>query len=122
MSDPTNNAYEVRSLARLIGIVNDGDSLAADEDYHKLMARLSEHVERHGSATRGSITLKLDISADPKGVDVVLTHAFAIPKSPTAKTRFFVTDRGDDLTAKNPNQKTMFEDVNLGRKGFKGLA
>lgn len=110
-------AYALPTLARLIEAHNNGDdhSLMTDK-MREVILRCSEHIHEHGGTAKGEITIKVTFAVDAKGVDVAMETKLAYPKPPIVKDRYFVSDKGDELTMKNPNKGTMFEGDDLGRR------
>jgi hypothetical protein len=109
-------AYEVGSIAQLLQVNNDGEDLAnADQDYRRVMAAISEHLDSFGGTAAGELTLKFTFTGDAKGVDVSVECTRKLPKRPKTKARYFATQGGDGLTLKNPNRETLFPGADLGR-------
>ena len=110
-------AYELPNLARLIEAHNQGDDHAEfTAKMREVLSRCSNHIQEHGGAAKGQLTLTIDFAVDAKGVDVAMQAKVAYPKPPVVKDRYFVTDQGDGLTLKNPNKGTLFEGNDLGRR------
>lgn len=109
-------AYEVQTVDRLVATINAGDDgNDATQDYRRLMETLNKYVEDYGGKHKGSLTIKLEFAADPKGVDVTMTSQATLPKRPTNKERFFISERGT-LTLKDPGRDTLFPGADMGRK------
>lgn len=110
-------AYALPTLARLIEAHNQGDDHSEfTTKMREVIGRCSKHIEEHGGAAKGQLTLVIDFAVDAKGVDVAMQAKVAYPKPPVVKDRYFVSDKGDELTLKNPNKGTMFEGDDLGRR------
>lgn len=109
-------AYEVRTIDRLMAVLNDGDDCnAASTKLRQLIAELEEYQESHGGKHKGAMTLKFTFTRDAKGMDVQMDFTIRSPPRPVLKDRLFVTERGD-LTRKDPGKGTMFEGYDMGRR------
>ncbi|WP_044558698.1 hypothetical protein [Azospirillum sp. B4] len=109
-------AYEIPTVARLLETHNQGDDGAAlNEKFAQVLENLGAHVAEHRGTAKGEVTVKITLTADPKGVDVEIAFEGKVPRRPKTKDRYFLTERGNALTLKNPNQGTMFEGRDLGR-------
>lgn len=110
--------YEVPTIDRLIACINQGDDGAeATRLYRECMSALSRNIENHGGKHKGSLTIKIEFEADAKGIDVAIKTSARMPAAPVLKERFFVSGKGDTLTAKDPGRGTLFEGNDLGRRG-----
>ncbi|MBP7336905.1 hypothetical protein [Niveispirillum sp.] len=110
MGDP---AYQVRQIGRLLDIHDDGDTQARiNESLQKALDDM-QHRQANGEKAKASLVITVAMEAHSKGVSVSLGHELKLPKTPPAKTEFFVDD-DNTLTTKNPRQREMF--------GGKGMA
>ncbi|KAF0115163.1 MAG: hypothetical protein FD149_1675 [Rhodospirillaceae bacterium] len=121
-NDNTNRAYDLQSVDRIIAIINNGDDGdAAAQDYRALIATLNDRVNTYGGTHKGKLTITLDFEADAKGVDVAMTTTVKPPPRPKFVDRYFISDRGDVLTARDPARESMFPGADLGRKRTSAL-
>lgn len=119
MGDP---AYEVRTVDRLVAVLNSGDDGAeATRLYRHAMDTIAEYVREHGGKHKAVVTLKIALEADPKGVDVSMEVAATLPKRPKQKERFFMTPE-NALTLQDPMRDTMFPGMDAGRRRAEGGA
>jgi len=117
----TNRAYEIQTVDRLIAVLNNGDDGAdATRDYRTLVETLGSYVENYGGTHKGKLTLTISFAADAKGIDVAIESKATSPKRPVLKERFFATEKGDGLTARDPARGTLFEGDDLGRRRGQG--
>lgn len=110
-------AYEIQTIDRLIAVINNGDDGAdATRDYRSLVETLGSYVQNYGGTHKGKLTLTFTFAADAKGIDVSMESKATQPKRPILKERFFATEKGNGLTAKDPARGTLFEGNDLGRR------
>lgn len=118
MADP---AYEVRTVDRLIAVLNHGDDGAeATRLHNEIMARLAENVREHGGKHKGALTLTIEYVADAKGLDVALNAKAKLPGRPVVKERFFMTP-DNRLTLQDPARDSLFPGSDLGRAKRGGI-
>lgn len=112
MSDP---AYEVKTVDRLVAVLNSGDDGAeATRLYRHAAETCAEYVREHGGKHKAQIILKINLEVDPKGVDVSLEVDAKLPKRPKQKERFFLTP-DNELTLQDPARDSLFPGADLGR-------
>lgn len=117
----TDHAYEVRTVDRLIAVLNHGDDGAEATRLHTdIMARLAQNIQEHGGKHKGSLTLTIEYVADAKGLDVSLTAKAKLPGRPVTKERFFMTP-DNRLTLQDPARDSLFPGSDLGRARRDGL-
>ena len=115
-------AYEVRTVDRLIAVLNQGDDGAeATRLYRDIMDRLANNVHEHGGKHKGQLILTIEFVADAKGLDVALTSKAKLPGKPVIKERFFMS-AANVLTLQDPARESLFPGADLGRRGFRGEA
>jgi hypothetical protein len=115
MAEP--NAYQVRTVDRLIAVVNHGDDGAeATKQHEAILDRLAMLTAEHGGKHKAKLTLTIEYTADPRGLDVSITAKATIPGRPVMKERFFLT-RDNRLTLQDPARDSLFPGVDLGRSG-----
>lgn len=116
MSNPDERAYEIRRFVQVLERYNQGDDLERiDHDLQRAVAACTDHVANFGGTAKASLTVALTMTADAKGVEISVVPTLKLPGRPVVKDRFFISERGDTLTLRNPNRGTMFEHVDLGR-------
>ncbi len=119
MADP---AYEVKTVDRLLAVLNSGDENAEATRLHRsIMDRLASNIQDHGGKHKGQLTLTVDYVADSKGLDVSITAKAKIPGKPVIKERFFMSDK-NELTLQDPARDSMFAGSDLGRRRTAGDA
>lgn len=119
MGDP---AYEVKTVDRLIAVLNSGDENAEATRLHRsIMDRLASNITDHGGKHKGQLVLTIDYIADAKGLDVSVTAKAKIPGKPVIKERFFMSDK-NELTLQDPARDSMFSGLDLGRRRAGGDA
>lgn len=115
-------AYEVRTVDRLIAVLNSGDDGAeATRLYREIMDRLAKNIQDHGGKHRGQLTITVDFLADAKGLDVAMTAKAKLPGKPVIKERFFMSP-DNTLTLQDPARDSLFAGADLGRRRAAGDA
>ncbi len=113
MGDP---AYEVKSVDRLIAVLNTGDDGAeATRQYRNIMDTLASYIQEHGGKHKGELNLKIQFTADAKGLDVQMDVTSKLPKRPIIKERFFMSPE-NVLTLQDPGRESFFPGVDMGRR------
>lgn len=113
MSDP---AYEVKTVDRLVAVLNSGDDGAeATRQYRNIMDTLASYIQEHGGKHKGELTLKIAFTADAKGLDVQMDVSSKLPKRPVLKERFFMSP-GNVMTLQDPARDSLFPGADLGRQ------
>ena len=116
MSD-TERAYEIRTVDRLLAVLNDGDENEhATRLYQQAMSHLDDYVQKYGGTHKAKLTVEIELVQDPKGVDVAITAKATLPAPPKTKQRFFSTAKGT-VTAMDPGKDSLFPGTDMGRKG-----
>ena len=106
-----------KSFAVFLGQCEDGELLSAlSQKLQALNAALARHAEQATTA-RGSLTLKLSLLCDARGVTTVAADVQTVePKLPRNASVFWQT-AGNNLENKNPKQLEMpLRDVNANRE------
>lgn len=100
-------AYQIRSIARLLDIHDDGDTQALINQ--SLAKAMDDMVTRqqNGEKAKAKLVITIDLECSPKDVTVALSHELKLPKRPTATTSFFLDDE-KCLSTQNPRQREMF--------------
>ena len=110
------SAYEVRTVDRLIAVVNSGDDGAeATRMYRDIMDRLASNIQDHGGKHKAKLVLTIDFVADAKGLDVSLISKATLPAKPVIKERYFMSEQ-NTLTLQDPARDTLFPGDDLGRR------
>ena len=112
-------AYEVRTIDRLLAVLNQGDDNAeATRQYRQIMDRLANNIHEYGGKFKAELTLTVSFEADAKGIDVSVSVKSKIPAIPKIKERFFQAGDGTNvLSLQDPARETLFAGVDLGRRG-----
>ena len=109
-------AYEVRTIDRLVAVLNGGDDGAeATRQYREIMDRLAHNIQEHGGKHKAKLTLTIEFAADAKGLDVAMVSKATLPAKPVLKERFFMSEQ-NTLTLQDPARDSMFPGVDLGRR------
>lgn len=117
MGDP---AYEVKTVDRLIAVLNTGDDGAeATRQYRNIMDTLANYIQEHGGKHKGELALKIAFTADAKGLDVQMDVASKLPKRPVIKERFFMSPE-NTLTLQDPGRDSLFPGADMGRRRAAG--
>lgn len=118
MREPTDRPRaELRGFDQILSLIDNGDYLpqllAAIE---ALNIEMKDFSQTFNCKSKGSITLKLDLTNDRFGaVEMTATHQIKVPKMPAAKAILWTTSDGS-MSANNPNQRRMeIRDVDGGR-------
>lgn len=112
MPDP---AYELKTVDRIVAVLNNGDENAEATRLHsEIMDRLANNIQEHGGKHKATLTLTIEYSADPKGIDVSLVCKAKVPAKPIQKERFFMSEK-NTLTLQDPARDSMFAGSDLGR-------
>jgi hypothetical protein len=113
----TEQAYEVRTVDRLIAVLNQGDDGAeATRLYHDIMERLANGIQEHGGKHKGKLTLVIEFVHDARGLDVSMNCKATMPARPVIKERFFMSPQ-NTLTLQDPARDSLFAGSDLGRRG-----
>ena len=114
----TDGAYEVRTVDRLLAVLNHGDDAAeANRLYGQVVEALRRAGNEYGGKHRASLTLAIDFSIDANGgIDVAITAKAKLPGKPPNRERFFLAPE-DVLTLKDPARDSLFPGSDLGRRG-----
>lgn len=109
------DAYQVRTIDRLLAVNNHGDDCAeATAQHGKILDRLAELIQEHGGKHKAKLVISIDYEADHKGLDITIASKATLPGRPKVKERFFLT-RDNRLTLQDPARDSLFPGVNLGR-------
>ena len=112
MSD---SAYEVRTVDRLVAVLNSGDDGAeATRQYRNIMDTLASYIQEHGGKHKGELTIKIAFTADEKGLDVQMDVTSKLPKLSVIKERFIMSPE-NTLTLQHPARDSLFPGTDLGR-------
>ncbi len=106
-----------RPFNRFLARLGDGDChQQMSDEVHKLGKLMHGLLEKGASKVKGSITLKIDLSADMSGiVDTDYTISVREPRAKGARTLLFMTDDGE-LSETNPKQMALpLQDVSRGQ-------
>lgn len=109
------DAYQVRSIDRLIAVNNYGDDLTeANNQNQAILDRIAELAQEHDGIHKGKLALTIEYAGDRKGLDITITSKATLPGRPKRKERFFLT-RDNHLTMQDPGRDSLFPGVNMGR-------
>lgn len=109
------DAYQVRTVDRLIAVNNHGDDGAeATKQHEAIMDRLAELISEHGGVHKAKLVLTIDYAADHRGLDITIGIKSTLPGRPKIKERFFMS-RDNRLTMQDPGRESLFPGVDMGR-------
>ncbi|SRR6266568_3990178 len=109
--------YEIRTVDRLIAVINQGDDGAeATKLYEDIMVRLAQLIQDHGGKFKASLVMTIAFTADERGLDVQMSSKAKLPDRPVLKERYFMS-RENVLTMQDPGRDSLFPGTDLGRRG-----
>lgn len=114
---PADPAYEVRTIDRLIAVVNHGDDgTEVNRLYRQIMEKLRHNANEFGGKHKAQLSITIDFQIDDRGsIDVAVASKAKLPGRPVNKERFFLA-QDDVLTLQDPARESLFPGSDLGRR------
>ena len=116
MAELPNDAFQIRSIDRLIATLQGGDlAHDANSKLARLLEELAGAIANGAKSATGSLTIKLSFAADKSGVVKVSGDVNSKEPPPDKAEQPFWLTEDNRLSAVNPQQGRLFEGVEGGR-------
>lgn len=106
---PEDTSANARSFATFYATLGDGDAnKETSAEMHELSKALQDQALKRNDVVKGTLTIKLEVSCDPRGVvGVTWDVARKDPKPQRVAAALWVDKKGH-LVHENPRQQVMF--------------
>lgn len=106
---PEDTTAAARSFATFFATLGDGDANSeASEEMHELAQALQDESLKRNAPVKGTLTIKLDVSCDPRGVVGVSWDLTRKNPKPQRVAAALWVDKKGNFVHENPRQQALF--------------